>query len=62
MHIKPPIASISFEISVSPKEAEELAKDARAILAEESSTPDPVLSSSLKKILEVLQLLPQQFS
>lgn len=54
MQITPPNTFISFEVVVTPQEAEELAMDAAKIREGHPCSP------SMVKLLEVLQLLPQK--
>lgn len=62
MQISPPSATVSIKIDANPQDAENLAKDAAHILEEENSEAVGEMSPAFKKLLEVLQLLPQQFS
>lgn len=63
MRISPPTATVKFEVTVTPQEAENLAADSATLITEIRNRGDgDHFSPETVKILEVLQLLPQQFS
>lgn len=66
MQITPPNTVSTLQISVNPTDATLLAQDARTILKElyegrETDNTTDSLSDQMVKLLEVLELLPQQF-